>query len=387
MRGKHVEDIRGRCVMNKVSVVVPGYNVEDYIRECLDSVLGQTLKEIEVVCVNDGSVDGTSQIMHEYEKKDSRVVVVDKPNGGLSSARNAGIKKASGEYLLFLDSDDYLSENALELLYETAIKDRLEDVLYGAESFYESEALREQFSSYETYYDKKKTYDRVYSGRELYRLQLENKDFKPSACLQLVKSSLLKEQGILFYEGILHEDHLFTMQVLNHAKKVRCIEDRLYKRRVREESIMTAAKSFRNAKGYLVSMEEMGKLLSEQQIAFEDEYAKAVRQHMTSLMRSAAKCLESLSEGELEENLKDLPYEKRMLFYFTIENTKQLYVSVGKKNTKLKKQSDKIAKQSDKIAKQSEKIEKLTKELENIKGSKSYKMANKLSGLLPGNKE
>ena len=89
--------------MNKVSVVVPGYNVEDYIRECLDSVLGQTLKEIEVVCVNDGSVDGTSQIMHEYEKKDSRVVVVDKLNGGLSSARNAGIKKASGEYLLFVN--------------------------------------------------------------------------------------------------------------------------------------------------------------------------------------------------------------------------------------------------------------------------------------------
>lgn len=366
--------------MSKVSVIVPGYNVENYIKECLDSVLGQSLRDIEVVCVNDGSKDSTSLLMHEYEKKDARVTVVDKENGGLSSARNAGIKKAAGEYVLFLDSDDFLTEQALEFLYEAAKKDDLEDVLYGAESFYESEELREQFSSYETYYDKKETYDRVYTGRELYQLQLEKKDFKPSACLQLIKRSLLLEHGVLFYEGILHEDHLFTMQVLSVAKRVRCVEEKLYKRRVREESIMTAAKSFRNAAGYMVSMEEMAKLLEREKITFEAEYAAAVRRHMTALMRSAAKCLVQLSDAELEENLRKLPYEKRMLFYFTIENTRQLYVSVNKKNAKLKKQSAKLLKQS-------EKIENLTKELESIKASKSYRLAASVAGILHGKKK
>ena len=99
--------------MVKVSVVIPIYNVEEYIEECLCSVLNQTLKDIEIVCVNDGTKDNSMSIVEKYKGQDDRIVIVNKENGGLSSARNAGIEQAEGEYIYFLDSDDFIAENTL----------------------------------------------------------------------------------------------------------------------------------------------------------------------------------------------------------------------------------------------------------------------------------
>ena len=105
----------------KVSVIVPVYNVEKYLRECFDSILSQTLHEIEVVAINDGSPDNSLEILKEYEKKDNRVVVIDKINEGVGKARNDGIKKAAGEFIAFMDSDDfYPSDTVLETLYNAA---------------------------------------------------------------------------------------------------------------------------------------------------------------------------------------------------------------------------------------------------------------------------
>lgn len=357
----------------KVSVIVPGYNVEHYIKECLDSLLNQTLQEIEIICVNDGSKDKTLEIMTEYSKKDQRVVVVDKPNGGLSSARNAGLEKGKGEYILFLDSDDYLASNALEVLYEKAAENDADDVLYSAESFFEKEELKEKYASYTTYYDKKGVYEGVYGGKELYSLQTEQNDFKSSACLQLIRRSLLEQNQIRFYEGILHEDHLFTMQVLTYSEKVCCIEDKLYKRRVRDDSIMTAEKGFRNAYGYFVTIEEMYQMLEKLEEPFSSSYAMAVRKHSESLMKSGAKCLDGIGLEELEEYLKDLSYERRIRFYLIMEHTKKLQDAIDKKN--------------DRIKKQSEKIKKLTEQLEQKKASKSPEKESRWSGLFGKKKD
>ena len=106
--------------MPKVSVIIPVYNVEKYLRECLDSVINQTLKDIEIICVNDGSTDNSLQILEEYADKDSRIKIINKDNGGVSSARNAGLDIAQGEFIGFLDSDDYLDLNFYECLYNRA---------------------------------------------------------------------------------------------------------------------------------------------------------------------------------------------------------------------------------------------------------------------------
>ena len=112
--------------MIKVSVIIPMYNVEKYIGQCVESVCGQTLRELEVICIDDGSNDATAQVVESLREKDERVSLVVQRNQGVSASRNAGLKLARGEYISFLDSDDYLKENALEILYAEAKEKELD---------------------------------------------------------------------------------------------------------------------------------------------------------------------------------------------------------------------------------------------------------------------
>ena len=110
----------------KVSIVVPVYNVEQYLRECLDSLINQTLEDIEIICVNDGSTDGSLSILREYESNDSRVKVIDKPNAGYGQTMNVGMDVASGEYVGVVDSDDCVATDMYERLYQIAKQEDLE---------------------------------------------------------------------------------------------------------------------------------------------------------------------------------------------------------------------------------------------------------------------
>ena len=106
----------------KITVIIPVYNVEIYLADCLDSVLQQTLNEIEIICINDGSSDNSLEILKEYARKDSRIIIISQENKGLGSARNRGLEVATGEYVAFLDSDDWVDNNYYEKLYNTAKK-------------------------------------------------------------------------------------------------------------------------------------------------------------------------------------------------------------------------------------------------------------------------
>ena len=118
-----------------ISVIIPVYNVEEYLRECIDSVLNQTFSDFEVILVNDGSTDSSGEICDEYVEKDERVTVIHQKNGGLSVARNIGLSEANGKYVYFLDSDDYISENALATLLNIAENDSSDIVFFDAVSF------------------------------------------------------------------------------------------------------------------------------------------------------------------------------------------------------------------------------------------------------------
>ena len=121
-----------------VSVLIPVYNVEKYLSRCLDSLINQTLTDIEIICVNDGSTDDSLKILRQYQEKDNRIVIVDKKNGGLPSARNAGLDRARGQYVGFVDSDDYVEPSMFETLYKTAKKKNSEVVICGAQIFPET---------------------------------------------------------------------------------------------------------------------------------------------------------------------------------------------------------------------------------------------------------
>ena len=121
-----------------VSVLVPVYNVEKYLPRCLESILQQTLSDIEVICVNDGSTDQSAQILENYAEIDKRIIVITKENGGLPSARNAALNKACGKYIGFVDSDDYIQPDMFEKLVNTAEKKSSDIVICGANIFPET---------------------------------------------------------------------------------------------------------------------------------------------------------------------------------------------------------------------------------------------------------
>ena len=244
----------------KVSVVIPVYNVENYLCQCLDSVLNQTLKDIEIICVDDGSTDNSSAILNEYKATDSRIHVITQENGGLSAARNSGLHVTRGQYVYFLDSDDYIVPETLSKLYSCASANDLDIVLFGAESFFENIELESTHSAYKNYYYRRTRIGAVLSGKELFQEFTDERMFRPSVPMQFFRTQFLIENKLAFFEGIIHEDELFSPQALLRAKRAMVIDDVFYMRRVRANSTMTSNVSARQFEGQFIVC---AKLLSE----------------------------------------------------------------------------------------------------------------------------
>lgn len=211
----------------KISVIIPVYNVEQYLRECLDSIVNQTLKDIEIICVNDGSTDNSLAILEEYANKDGRIKIINKENGGPSAARNCAIALAQGEYIGFVDSDDWIDLDFYEKLYNTAKK-------YNADIAC-ADLLR------------------ISTNKEVYflkhnKVQVTSKVFKKYRLCgvpdnnyimnRIYKTERLKESGILFEENILFEDILWSHKVLYYLKKLVTVPDTKYNYRDNPVSIV-----------------------------------------------------------------------------------------------------------------------------------------------------
>jgi len=215
------------------SIIIPVYNVEVYLRCCLDSVSSQTCSDWETICVNDGSTDGSASLLEEYAAKDPRFKVVTQPNRGLSSARNTGLTQAQGNYVLFLDSDDWLEPNALQTMAQN-LDD--EDMLCFSGRRYLEETGN--------YLPADQLVEKEYESGMVYYNEnaLQHRDFAfVCVVLRAYKRSFLMDNGLHFKEGIYHEDNLFTPMACQSACRVRQISDCLYNYRVRAKSIMTTA--------------------------------------------------------------------------------------------------------------------------------------------------
>lgn len=235
--------------MAKVSLIVPVFNTEKYLRKCLDSLVSQTLRDIEIVCVNDGSSDSSPAILAEYAQRDARIRVVSQPNRGLSAARNAGLRVVSGEYLLFMDSDDRLDAAAADRLYERAVKDRLDLLFYNADCFADSLEAESRSKSLAAYYRRSREYAEVKSGADLAAEMRSNGDYLCSACLALWRTEFLRANGLEFTVGILHEDTDFTFRALLLAERAAHMDAVFFHRRVRGGSIMSNQIRFASAYG------------------------------------------------------------------------------------------------------------------------------------------
>ncbi len=291
-----------------VSVIIPVYNEEVYLEECLNSVVSQTLQEIEIICVNDGSTDRSPQILEAYKARDPRITCLNRENGGLSRARNAGIEQAKGKYILFLDSDDMLRSDALEKLVQRAEDLQLDMLLYNLSPFCEEPTLEKAKEHYAEFYHRNAQYDQVYAGLEMQELLIKNHDYQPAACGYLIRSNLVKEESLRFVPGILHEDNAFTFQALTKASRVSLLPEELYQRRLHAGSITQVKESIRNSYGYLASMTEMIRtVISDQGL---DQMTEA---QMTIIGRVGKNAADIWNRLPVDEQLKwkNLPGEKK----------------------------------------------------------------------------
>ena len=215
----------------KISVILSIYNVEPYLRECLDSVVNQTFRDLEIICVNDGSTDGSLSILEEYAAKDSRVQIVNKENGGQNSARNAGLDRASGEYVAIVDSDDWLDVTAYEKAYARAK---------------ESDADMTQYSFiYAGFPDNREIpipdIDETSEQSEKIRLAINN----IIVCwCYLWKTDFIKKNQLRFHEGVLYGEEIpFTYKTAVLANKIAVLPERLHYYRYRSSSMSNNTKS------------------------------------------------------------------------------------------------------------------------------------------------
>lgn len=226
-----------------ISVIVPVYNVNKYIRKCVDSIIEQTYTNLEIILVDDGSTDGAEIICDEYSKNDKRIKVIHKPNGGLSEARNVGIDIANGKYISFIDSDDYVENNYIELLYKS-IKKNDADI---------------SVSSYMQVYNDGKKIDKstgrvacLDSETSLYKM-LYNDEIGISAWAKLYKIELFKQ--IRYPKGKLFEDVSTTYKLFDIAEKISVCSEPTYNYMIRNNSITN--KNFEPQKMDLIELTQM----------------------------------------------------------------------------------------------------------------------------------
>lgn len=210
------------------SLIIPVYNVENYLEQCLNSIINQAFNDYEVIIINDGSTDNSLSLCELFALKHKHVKLINQKNQGLSSARNSGMAMASGKYIWFVDSDDYIQKNSLEILYNHLSESFLDVLGFSNYHFIEeTQLLRENNINSESI---------ILSNLELIE---QNLLFEIAPWIYIYKHDFLKEHTINFREDIkIHEDEFYLIEVLSKLKSIKFIADRLYIYRIRVNSLM-----------------------------------------------------------------------------------------------------------------------------------------------------
>ena len=221
----------------KISVIIPVYNVEKYLPACLDSIVSQTLGDIEILCVNDGSTDSSRQILEEYQKNDKRICIFDKENGGQGSARNYGLKSAGGEYVIFVDSDDWLEKDALEKIYRKIKNDDSDILLFNANIHHQKNNILTKYNYVKPYYN-------LFKNTPFCPEEAKDVLFLPAAYLfKAYKTEFLKKCNYHYSENKFWEDHLPHITALSSANKISVLNEYIYN--YRKNALSSTANAYK----------------------------------------------------------------------------------------------------------------------------------------------
>lgn len=244
--------------MTKVSVIIPIYNVAPYLDATFQSVINQSLKDIEIIAVNDGSTDDSESIIQKYKQQDPRIISLYQENQGQSVARNTALQHATGQYIYMMDSDDLLANpDALQICYDYAEKNKADFIFFDGESFSDGEALRYSWNTKRTHLVEE---NKQYDGEFLLNLMLDTQKHNCVVWLLLINHEYLNRIGLRFYPGIIHEDELFTTILTLKSDSIYCLKQQSFiKHRIRSASTMGLRYTKRNMDCYLTVIDELFK--------------------------------------------------------------------------------------------------------------------------------
>lgn len=293
--------------MPKISVIIPVYNVSEFIPKCLESVLNQNFDDIEVICVNDGSSDNSLAILKDFENKDKRIIVIDKENEGSGVARNAGLAIAKGKYVYFVDGDDWLEENSLCKMYKKAEELNTDVLIFGGLSCYEkNNNIIKNKGGYSADKLPNKYLNKVFSAKDI------KKDiftFPSTAWTKLYKRDFLEQNNIKFQPIKVGQDQLPFFHSMITAERIAILPENLYCYRKNRKGAVTATKKKKNFSPVYVfyGIEE---LLKSTGMASKYEYI-FINRYFSKATSWLAKFDDDLKQGYFEEYSKLLAHIKK----------------------------------------------------------------------------
>lgn len=298
----------------KVSIVIASYNTDKYIVECVNSAIQQDYENIEVIVVNDGSTDTTEELLSELARKSAKLKILTQKNQGQSVARNNGAAIATGEFIIFLDSDDLFDKQLISKCINSLIATNSDIIFFNGDTFYDDENDEKTANFTPKYIRNPTLCGKVLDSVTFFKESWKLKNYTVQPCMFISKAQLVRDN--LFYPGIIHEDNLFTTKILLSKKSsIICINDSLYKRRIRRNSVMTSKKSEKNAIGYLIVAKEMIKLRSKD----DNELNSCLNGFISSCIHS--------SINDAKSHFKNIPKELKKEYISVIKE-------VGLKNIK-----------------------------------------------------
>ena len=288
--------------MPKVSVIVPVYNVEQYLHQCLDSIINQTFKEIEIICINDGSTDSSGKILEQYAQKDDRIKVLNQENQGASIARNNGLDIAKSEWICFVDSDDITHSQMLEIVYNQAILNNVDFVQYKYKEFKTGNVNYHPINE-------NSIKSKIFNNSSLVscKKQKYQNTFGPIG--KMFKSSLVGRAR--FIPHLQFEDYPFVYEVLSNKPKGVYLDAELYFYRIREVSLShikadpQQIKDYHTGINHIFNIYEKPELIKEKKFLIRD-FLPIILKHQLGRCRRADEVTKSLMFAEFSKELRDL---------------------------------------------------------------------------------
>lgn len=262
----------------RFSIIVPIYNTEKYLDKCIQSILNQTLQDYEVLLIDDCSTDNSLEIAGNYESERIRVLR-NKTNSGLSATRNVGIRNASGDYLVFLDSDDYIDDFALTELDKLIREKKFPDIVYTG-------FIEERGADAVKKYGYASEPNKLYSRYDFLKSELEKRTLYAAACFGVYKRKFIIENNLYFKSGIYHEDELWTPQVVNMAKYIYLADLTYYHYIRRDDSITKVKDKTQNGIDLLKSCYDLIDIFSN----MDDRYLKRMMDNHIAMLYMKAMC-------------------------------------------------------------------------------------------------